>query len=129
MCAAPDRRGCSEVAAPLTWLKADIKLKLLERAEIYCLSLPLSLTCCENTDDKRAIVIGQGLIDLIAFRVCSSSFEAMFPLDMAGYTLAGRRTDMSALEMLSNALVLLGCQLWICPLHGSGLGTDMTSCC
>lgn len=99
------------VSAQLMWLKPEIR-EALGRTEIYCLDLPLSVAYCDRVDDRALIVLGQGLIDLIAYRVCCSHFEAMFPEAMATYPLSGYRTDLSALEMLSNALMLLGCQFY-----------------
>ncbi|MGB1109650.1 MAG: hypothetical protein ACPG4N_04810 [Gammaproteobacteria bacterium] len=86
---------------------SPVRREALARHEVYVVPLPLCLAFSHEMKGRKIIVIGEGLINLIANTIWSSNLQALLPesLDSA-YFLAFRR-DMPVSHIVTNALFLM----------------------
>lgn len=84
--------------------------KELAQSEIYVLPFPLCNAYAEGPESPGGnykIVIGSGLIDLIANTVFLSHLESILPPELNEYHFIRYRRDMSVSQLFSNAVFVL----------------------
>lgn len=99
----------AHIKEPLSFI-SPVRRKELGQCEIYVLPFPLCMAYAEEPEErgrKPRIVIGNGLVDLIANTIFLSHLHLILPSELDHYYLLNFRKDMSARELFTNALFLL----------------------
>lgn len=79
----------------------------LSKCEVFVLPFPLCISYSWEIDNRKIIVIGKGLIDLVANTLLASYVQSLLPPDLDEYFLPKFRKDMSAGELFANSIFLL----------------------
>lgn len=90
---------------PLEFVRKD-RLQQLNDCDIYVLPLPLCFAFAEATNEAERIVVGQGLVDLIAHTVFASYLQSKIPSKWNSFHLLKYRRDMNLPALLATNLFL-----------------------